>query len=194
MLLSPETMITTLPNILTLLRILAVPVFAIAVWYGHSVEACVIFAAAGITDMLDGYVARRFNQKSTLGAVLDPAADKLLMTTAFVLLAMPNKLLVVSIPAWVAILAISRDVLISLVTLMSSGNFDPHKFRPTKLGKLTTCVQLVAISISLLFNALGPKPWYPGVMSWLFDLVAALVVASGMHYFFRAAAQRAEAP
>jgi cardiolipin synthase (CMP-forming) len=187
-------MYLTLPNILTLLRILAVPVFAIAVWYGRNVEACVIFALAGLTDLLDGYIARRFNQKSAVGAVLDPAADKLLMTTAFVLLAMPIAHLVIRIPAWVAILAISRDVAISLVALMSAGHFDPAKFRPSPLGKLTTGFQLVIISLTLLFNALGPQPWYSFLVPWMYYLVAALVLASGTHYFFRATGPRLESP
>ncbi len=186
-------MYLTLPNVLTLLRILAVPVFAIAVWYGRNVGACVIFALAGLTDMLDGYIARRFNQKSTLGAILDPAADKLLMTTAFVLLAMPNDYLAIRIPAWVAILAISRDVAISLVALRASSHFDPAKFRPTLLGKFTTGVQLVTISLTLLFNAVGPEPWYPVLVPWIYYVTAAMVLASGMHYFFRATGQRTEA-
>lgn len=185
-------MYATLPNVLTLLRILAVPVFAISVWYGHAVEAVVIFALAGLTDLLDGYIARRFNQRSTVGAVLDPAADKLLMTTAFVLLAMPIDHLAIRIPAWVSILAISRDVIISLVALMASSNFDPAKFRPTLLGKVTTVVQVVAISITLLLNALGPQPWFPLIDPWIHYLVALMVLASGMHYFFRATVQRAE--
>ena len=78
----------TLPNILTLLRILAIPFFAIALWYGHHGKACAIFAVAGFTDLLDGYIARTFDMKSDLGAILDPVADKLLMTTAFVLMAL----------------------------------------------------------------------------------------------------------
>lgn len=183
-------MYATLPNVLTLLRILAVPVFAIAVWYGYSVEAVIIFALAGLTDLLDGYIARRFNQRSDLGAVLDPAADKLLMTAAFVLLAMPIEHLVVRIPAWVAILAISRDVIISLVALMSSAHFDPSKFHPTLLGKITTGVQIVAISITLLLNAMEPQIWYQLLDPWIYYLVAAMVLASGMHYFFRATVQR----
>ena len=187
-----HAMYLTLPNILTLLRILAVPVFAIAVWYGRNVEACVLFALAGLTDLLDGYIARRFNQKSSVGAVLDPAADKLLMTTAFVLLAMPIEHLAIRIPAWVAILAISRDVAISLVALMSSGHFDPDKFRPSTLGKFTTGFQLVIISLTLLFNALGPRPWYVCLVPWMHYMVAALVLASGTHYFFRSAVQRTE--
>jgi cardiolipin synthase len=179
-------MFLTLPNFLTLLRILAVPVFAIAVWYGHRAEACALFVAAGITDLVDGYIARRFNQKSDLGAVLDPAADKLLMTTAFVLLALPLEHTIMRIPTWVAILAISRDVAISLVALLSSSHFEPSRFRPSLLGKLATATELVAISLALLFNAMGPRPWYRFVSPWIFYIVALMVLASGLHYYYRA--------
>jgi cardiolipin synthase len=187
-------MFATLPNVLTLLRILAVPFFAIAVWYGHNVEACVLFVAAGLTDLMDGYIARRFNQWSALGAVLDPAADKLLMTTAFVLLALPREHFVAPIPAWVAILAISRDVIISLVALMASPHFDPRKFRPSLLGKLTTGAELVAISLALLFNALGWRSWYSHVVPQIYYVVAAMVLASGIHYFCRSSAPRGVQP
>jgi cardiolipin synthase len=179
-------MVLTFPNILTLLRICAVPFFAIAVWYGRTSEACVLFAAAGMTDLLDGWIARRFNQKSPLGAILDPAADKLLMTTAFVLLAFPHEAVAVRIPAWVAILAISRDVIISLVALLAYERLDPSTFRPSRLGKVTTFVELLAISTALLFNHLGPQPWFAYVVPWIFYLIAAMVLASGIHYFFRA--------
>jgi len=110
-------MVITFPNLLTLLRILAVPFFAIAVWYGHMVDACFLFVAAGLTDVLDGYLARRFNQKSALGAILDPAADKLLITTAFILLAFPREAWAVRLPPWVTILAISRDAVIALAAV-----------------------------------------------------------------------------
>ena len=101
----------TVPNALTLLRILAVPFFAISVWYGHHLEAVLLFAGAGITDLLDGWIARTFDQKSALGAILDPAADKLLTTTAFVLMTWRTTGMAAPVPVWVAILAISRDVL-----------------------------------------------------------------------------------
>lgn len=179
-------MVITFPNLLTLLRILAVPFFAIAIWYGQAGEACILFAAAGMTDLLDGWIARHFNQRSTLGAVLDPAADKLLMTTAFILLAFPREAFIVRIPAWVAILAVSRDVIISLVALVAYERLDPSKFTPSILGKLTTFVELVAISLTLLFNFLGPRHGIQYVVPWIFYLIAAMVVASGLHYFFRA--------
>lgn len=180
-------MYLTLPNILTLLRILAVPFFAIAFWYGQRIEACLIFAAAGLTDLLDGFIARTFNQQSTLGAVLDPAADKLLMTTAFLLLAFPREAMVGQIPPWVAILAIARDVVIGLFALQSAAHFNPERFKPSWLGKLTTAVELMAISLGLLLSAIGPFSWAARLVPGVYYLVAALVLASGCHYFFRAA-------
>ena len=178
-------MILTLPNFLTLLRILAVPFFAMAVWYGRMTEACILFAGAGLTDMLDGYLARRFNQKSKLGAILDPAADKLLMTTAFILMAFPREAVAVRIPAWVAVFAISRDVAISLFTLVAYDRWNPGRFEPSLLGKFTTLFELVAISVGLLFNTIGPFPWYRFVTPWIYYLMAALVLASSLHYFYR---------
>jgi CDP-diacylglycerol--glycerol-3-phosphate 3-phosphatidyltransferase len=182
-------MYLTIPNLLTLLRILAVPVFAIAVWYEHLAFACVLFALAAITDMLDGFVARRFNQSSALGAFLDPMADKLLMAVAFVLLCRPGASLILKIPAWVAILAITRDAMISLFTLFASQDHDPHRFNPSLLGKITTGTALVVVSLVLLVNAFGGftsmtylKLFFP----FAFYLVAFLVVASGLHYFIRA--------
>jgi cardiolipin synthase (CMP-forming) len=182
-------MVLTLPNVLTLLRILAVPFFAIAFWYGHMWEACALFIGAGLTDMLDGYLARRFNQRSTLGAILDPAADKLLMTAAFLLLAFAPGLHLGRVPAWVAILSVSRDVLISLVAVMSAGDFDLRRFNPSPLGKLTTAVELVAISLGLLLNVVPPRPWFRWLLPNAYYLVATLVLASGLHYFFRSANQ-----
>lgn len=179
-------MVLTLPNILTLLRILAVPFFAIAIWYGRTAEACILFAVAGMTDLLDGWIARHFNQRSTVGAVLDPAADKLLMTTAFVLLAFPKEAYAIRIPAWVAILAVSRDVIISLVALVAYERLDPSKFLPSRLGKATTFLELLAVSFTLLFNHLGPRPYYRFIVPWTFYLIALMVVVSGLHYFFRA--------
>lgn len=188
----PTHMNLTIPNLLTLARILAVPFFAIAFWYGERVQACLIFAAAGLTDLLDGFIARTFNQRSALGAVLDPAADKLLMTTAFLLLAFPREALVGKIPAWVAILAITRDVVIGLFALLSADHFKVEDFKPSLLGKATTAVELMAISFGLLISAIGPRPWAGWFVPWVYYLVAGLVIASGCHYFFRAARQKME--
>ena len=187
-------MVITLPNILTFLRILAVPFFAIAVWYGRMTEACILFVAAGLTDALDGYLARRFNQRTALGAILDPAADKLLITTAFILLAFPREAGAVRIPPWVTILAISRDVVISLVTLLGYDHLHASKFQPSRLGKLTTFVELLAISLALLLNTIGPVPWRRFLVPWVFYLMAAMVMASGLHYFFRSTGPNPDQP
>ncbi len=179
-------MFITLPNLLTLLRIFAVPFFAIALWYGHALEACLIFMGAGITDMLDGFIARRFNQGSELGAILDPAADKLLMTTAFILMAIPNINLVVKIPMWVAILAVSRDLTLSLVAFLAFDRLGLDRLRPSLLGKITTAVELSAISLGLVVNVIGVRSWTHWVIPWVYYAVAVLVLCSGTHYFFRA--------
>ncbi|MDP1831287.1 MAG: CDP-diacylglycerol--glycerol-3-phosphate 3-phosphatidyltransferase [Geothrix sp.] len=176
----------TLPNVLTLLRILAIPFFAIAVWYGHHWQACVIFAAAGFTDLLDGFIARTFNQRSDLGAVLDPAADKLLMTTAFILMAWRTQGMTAPIPVWVAMLAITRDLVISFYAFASVDRLSDSKFHPSFLGKLSTAMQLIAVSLGLFFNALGHRPWMDPFLPEMYWVVAALALASGIHYFGRA--------
>lgn len=175
----------TVPNALTLLRILAIPFFAIAVWYGHVWQALGLFVAAGLTDLLDGWIARRFNQRSRLGAILDPAADKLLMTTAFILMALPKDHLRLPIPAWVAILAITRDVVISLVALVAWMKGEKLNQRPSLLGKVTTGAEIVALGLGLLVNALHPVPWEGYVIPWVYYAMAAFVLASGIHYFHR---------
>ena len=180
----------TLPNALTLLRILAIPFFAIAVWYGHHWQAFGLFAAASITDLLDGLIARAFDQRSELGAVLDPAADKLLMTTAFILMAWRNEGMTAPIPVWVAILAISRDLIISFYAFASVDRLSDSKFHPSLLGKISTAWQLLAVSLGLFFNALGPKPWMDPLLPEMYWVVAALVLASGIHYFLRATSSR----
>lgn len=181
-----DLMVITLPNLLTLLRILAVPFFAIALWYGHALEACLIFMGAGFTDLLDGFIARRFNQGSDLGAILDPAADKLLMTTAFVLMALPNVHLVTKIPMWVSILAVSRDATLSLVAILAFDKLGRERLQPSLLGKVTTAAELMAITLGLFVNVIGLRAWTHWVIPWVYYVVALLVLCSGLHYFFRA--------
>jgi cardiolipin synthase (CMP-forming) len=176
----------TLPNALTLLRILAIPFFAIAVWYGHHWQAFILFAAAGFTDLLDGFIARTFDQSSDLGAVLDPAADKLLMTTAFVLMAWRTQGMAAPIPVWVSILAVMRDLLISFYAFASVDRLSDSKFHPSTLGKVSTAFQLIAVSLGLFFNAIGYRTWMSPFLPEMYWVVAAFVLASGIHYFVRA--------
>jgi len=178
--------ILTIPNLLTLLRVLIVPVFAISVVYGQLAAACALFVFAALTDLLDGLVARRLNQASQLGAFLDPMADKLLMVTAFVLLCIPSAHVALRVPAWVTVLAIARDVVIGLFALQAYPNYDPSHFRPSPLGKVTALVEMAVVSLVLLHNAAGPAAPLGFFFPWSFYAVAFFVIVSGVHYFARA--------
>ncbi len=108
----------TVPNLLSILRMGLIPWFVISVLDGNATQALWIFAIAGVTDALDGFIARFWHQQSALGAYLDPLADKLLLVTAYVMLAIPNLRIGLVIPAWVTALVITRDVVIVVVVAL----------------------------------------------------------------------------
>lgn len=175
-----------LPNFITLLRVIAIPFFAISLWYGRLWPALFIFIGAGLTDLLDGWIARRFNQRSRVGAILDPAADKLMMLTAFILMSLASNIEIrYRIPVWVAILSISRDIIIATVSLMYYMKEEYLNKTPSFIGKFTTGFEFVAISVGLLLNTVSPRPWFNDLNLLVFYLVAILVFTSGLHYFFR---------
>ena len=177
----------TVANQLTFLRLVAVPFFIIAVINEQFGLAFALFMAAAVTDLLDGYVARIFHQGTALGAYLDPAADKLMMTAAFLLMTeypvmfqeidMVNRL-----PLFVTILAISRDVLIVLVALVMYLSYGQTRFRPTLPGKLTTLAEMITLSLFLLCNWLEIRP---PVLDWAWQIMLALILVSGLHYLWR---------
>ena len=125
----------TAANQLTLLRMLLIPAFVILVIYGHLGWALTVFVIAGVTDGLDGLIARRSNQKTSLGAWLDPMADKLLLVTTFVVLTLPWLGLANRFPIWLTVLIISRDVGIVLTVAIVNLAVGPRTFRPSPLGK-----------------------------------------------------------
>jgi hypothetical protein len=118
--------VLTAANQLTLLRMLLIPAFVILVLYGHLGWALAVFVTAGITDGLDGVIARRSNQRTSLGAWLDPMADKLLLVTTFVVLALPNLDLANRLPVWLTVCIISRDV---VIILRQDRHGDLHRHR-----------------------------------------------------------------
>ena len=128
----------TFANLLTILRLAVIPFFIVALVYNQPKLACLLFLAAGITDILDGFIARYFKQQTALGAFLDPAADKLMLTSTYVTMAIPATGLAFLIPAWLPVLTIARDVLIVLLTLMLHLTFGIRNFPPTVPGKITT--------------------------------------------------------
>jgi cardiolipin synthase len=177
-------MVITLPNILTTLRIFIIPFFVIAVWNGNMTNACILFVAASITDILDGYLARKLNQKSALGAILDPIADKLLIATAFITLGFSKNAWMTHIPIWIIIIAIARDAVIVTTAVLTYNISDANKFKPSILGKLTTFVEIIVIFVSLL-NSTHHYGWHKLVIPWIYYLMASMIVASAAHYTFR---------
>jgi cardiolipin synthase len=166
-----------LPNLLTLIRILCSPLFVGLVLYGHNSGALAVFFVAGLTDALDGMLARVLNQRTTLGQYLDPLADKLLLVTAFLVLSFKGV-----IPLWVTLVVVSRDVIISVGSLVIHLLGERVDITPTWIGKATTVIQLVYIVAVLVGTTTALPPW----SLWsLLAVMVTLTVASGLHYMFR---------
>ena len=189
----------TVANLLTIARMVLVPVFIMLVVSNQPGWALGVFAAAGISDALDGFVARHFGQGSALGAFLDPLADKLLMTAALVVLSLPDHpasfphfTLLNRFPILLTILTISRDVLIVLIALVIHLATGLTRFTPTLLGKITTAVQVVTVCTMLLYNTLGIAS--TSVVPALVKFALAVTVLSGLHYIRHAARLAAGSP
>jgi cardiolipin synthase (CMP-forming) len=176
--------IFTVANQLTLLRMLLIPAFVLLVVYGKFGWALIVFLVAGATDAFDGVAARRAGQKTTLGAWLDPAADKLLLVTTFVVLTLPNLGLVNRIPIWLTVLVISRDVGIVLTVAIVSLAMGPRTFKPSLLGKTATAFFIVTCVVVMFYNYLGTTSVVVDAFIWG---SLAITLASGIDYVFRVA-------
>ena len=164
----------TIPNILTIMRILLTPVL---IWF--LLNRCLnyalaVFLIAGLTDGLDGLIARVFNQKSKLGAYLDPLADKLLLVSSFILLGRLHL-----VPSWLVIIAVSRDAIILLGLVMLMFHQIPVEIRPTAVSKATTLAQLLSVFAALGLDLFPLPVWNYRL---LFGITAALSIVSGFHY------------
>ncbi len=174
----------TIANQVTLLRMLLIPAFVILVLYGQLGWALGTFLVAGGTDALDGLIARRAGQQTTLGAWLDPMADKLLLLSAFIVLSLPDRGLTSRIPAWLTILVISRDVAIVLTVTIVNLAIGRRTFPPSFLGKATTAFYIVTCLVFLVANYIGrPTPITDGFAY----ASLALTVLSALHYIRHAA-------
>lgn len=172
--------IFTIPNVLSIFRILLVPVFLRSLLNHRPAEALLLFFIAGITDLLDGLAARMWHQRSKLGIVLDPAGDKLLMATSFIALTIPSLARPNTIPVWLTTTVIFRDLLISGGALYAYLAWRQKAFLPTLLGKISTGCQVGMIFLVLLFNYRDSAPW---IMPWIFGITLFWTLASGVHYF-----------
>jgi cardiolipin synthase (CMP-forming) len=179
--------ILTVPNMLTVFRMVLIPVFVTLLFYQRFILALGVFVLAGLTDGLDGLLARRFAQQSQLGTILDPIADKLMLVTAFIVLSMrsvfpqplPSHL---PVPFWVTVAVISRDVFIIVGAAAINIMTGFRGFRPSWLGKLNTSVQIAGIA-AIMFAASVPR--YTGYyLPTVYVLVFALAMLSGLHYIF----------
>jgi len=175
--------VLTAANQLTLLRMLLIPAFVILVVYGHLGWALTVFVTAGITDGLDGLIARRSGQRTTLGAWLDPMADKLLLVTTFVVLTLPGLNLENQLPVWLTVCIISRDVVIILTVAIVNLAIGRRTFRPSVFGKIATATYIMTAVAAMLFNYLGYHSPVVDVGIWV---SLAITIISSLHYIWHA--------
>ena len=182
--------VLTAANQLTLLRLLLVPVFVLCMLYDRPGWALVTFAVAGITDALDGLLARR-SGPTTLGAWLDPMADKLLLATMFIVLTLPGLGLTSRIPLWLTVLVISRDVAIVMTVAIFNLAVARRTFKPSPLGKVATAVYLVTGVVTLYAN-------YDPAAAWLVPAAvytsAGITLVSAFEYLLRMRRPAPEGP
>jgi cardiolipin synthase (CMP-forming) len=178
--------IINLPNLLTMFRMVLIPVFISLLFYQKFGWALAVFMLAGVTDGLDGLFARRFDQKTQLGTILDPIADKLLLVSSFIVLSMPS----ISpqplprhfpIPFWVTAAVISRDIFIIVGAAAINIVTGFKSFRPSWLGKVNTVIQILAIAAILVAASL---PKVSGYLPTVYTTVFAFAIFSGTHYVY----------
>lgn len=173
----------TAPNQLTLLRLVFIPLIVMFVADGEYGWALGLFIAAGVSDALDGLLARLLHQKTLLGQFLDPIADKLLLSTLFLVLSFQG-----DIPWKVTVLVMSRDVLIIVVCAVLYATVGLQDFQPSLAGKLNTIVQVVALGFVLLAEVVA-QPGVALAKAVALWLVFALTILSGVHYIWRTGQQ-----
>lgn len=176
--------ILTIPNIITFIRIILLPVFVTALIYERYNYALILFVTAGLSDMLDGLLARLTDQKSALGAFLDPLADKTLLVTSFILFAVYKW-----IPLWVTIAVISRDLIVVVGWFLLYMVYDITKVAPSLAGKAAIASQLLLIAYTLLSITTGTLPPPQGWMLWT---VTGLTILSGLNYIIQGLKHAAE--
>ncbi len=167
----------TIPNVLSIVRILLTPAFVMAFSVRRFDVALMLFAVAGATDALDGFLARLLRQRSYLGAILDPLADKILLDTAYICLALEAL-----VPSWLSIVVISRDLIIvgGLLFLSFLGVDVEYKILPSKVSKVTTLFQIVLVFFIMISSYLNIS--WPVFVWGLTGTTTVLTVISGTGY------------
>ena len=168
-----------IPNFLSLLRVILVPVFVIFVIQKEYDKAMITFTVAGLTDALDGTLARVLKCQTKLGAYLDPIADKLLLVTSFVCLAYFGL-----IPGWLAVIVISRDFIILLGIAILTILSIPYEIKPAIVGKVTTALQVATIFLALLYHSFTHDFSYLWIVGLCWT-TALFTIISGLTYIIR---------
>lgn len=185
-----STPVLTVANQLTILRMALTPVLVVLVLSHELGWALAVFVVAGVTDLLDGLIARWGKQRTTLGAMLDPVADKLLLASSYVVLTWGGGLST-RIPLWLTVTTLGRDAIIFVSVVVINLSLGRRVFYPSWLGKLATLCQIFTAGVVLLLNALGAE--LPGV-AHLFRLTLLITVASALHYVYLASASAGQEP
>lgn len=169
-----------IPNILSLLRIILVPVIVIFLIQNEYAKALITFFVAGLTDALDGALARLLKKQTELGAFLDPLADKILLSTSFISLSIFGL-----IPGWLAVIVISRDliILIGIITLTMMSI--TYEIKPVFVSKITTALQIGTVFISLFLKIFAYNEIGYNFINILFWLTAFFTVVSGLVYILK---------
>jgi cardiolipin synthase len=166
----------TVPNLITTLRIILAPIFIIYMINGNYFSGLIIFIACGVSDGIDGLIARIFNQKSRLGSYLDPLADKIVLVSAFIALAFIGFL-----PSWLTVMVISRDILILLGVFVLFLYGQKFKVNPALSSKVTTCLQFITVSVVLAKDYL---PFLLFLYNYLYYITAFFTIISFLQYMY----------
>ncbi|HYF52774.1 MAG TPA: CDP-alcohol phosphatidyltransferase family protein [Salinarimonas sp.] len=165
----------TVPNLITVFRLVLVPVVVLMILQGRWGAAFAAFVVAGVSDGIDGWIARRFDMRSEFGAVIDPLADKALLVSIYVTLAVVGVL-----PDWVTVVVVSRDLIMVMAIMVSWLMHKPMEIRPMFVGKMNTAAQIGFATLVLATKAfaIAPDAWIDAAMI----LVVALTILSGGAY------------
>ncbi len=172
----------TLATKITLLRFILVPILIFFILNGDFKLSFIVFSIAALTDGLDGFIARKFNQRSSLGAILDPASDKILMLSTFIILSFPEIASLNTIPKWLVFAVLARDFIISSGALFLRIFYNIKTFSPSIWGKITTGAEAITAGLVLLSNAFSRN--LPFLIPFYY-LTFLLVIISGLDYSWK---------
>lgn len=180
----PRRRVLTIPNMISVGRLGLIPFFVAAALTRHHNIAFTVFVAAGISDIFDGWIARRFNQKSSIGAVLDPAADKIMMFSAYIIYTVVEPI-THRLPVWLTLTIFMRDLMIAIFAYLLYTRIQIRRFPPSAAGKTSTVIQIVTLSAVIAANGVVASVAL-ALLPLLLPLALGATLFSGLGYIRRA--------